>query len=102
MDNEKPAEAGKPAKDEHGMSEDEIDLNLAGAFPASVSPRGRLVLITTMNRRINIVATKAEHGISRREGSSTNQDISNLPQQPTLQIISIECLTVEQLRRGFC
>jgi len=38
MDNEKPAEAGKPAEDEHGMSEDEIDLNLAGAFPASDPP----------------------------------------------------------------
>lgn len=37
-EDKEPAKAGKSEEDESGMSEDEIDLNLAGTFPASDPP----------------------------------------------------------------
>jgi hypothetical protein len=38
MEDKAPAKAGRPEEDESGMSEDEIDLNLAETFPASDPP----------------------------------------------------------------
>ena len=37
-EDKQPEEAGKPVPDEPGMSEKEIDLNLAQSFPASDPP----------------------------------------------------------------
>ena len=64
-EDKKPAEAGEPVDDDDpGMSEDEIDLNLAGTFPASDPPSWTLGTDHVDESQKNKVVTKANERVS--------------------------------------